>query len=226
MARNFNRTLVLLLILVLVVAASAAYGQESQDSAVRTSTVPRLINFGSVLKSRSGQSPKGVTAVQFALYKDQEGGAPLWVETQNLSLDDQGRYAVLLGSTKAEGLPMDLFASGESRWLGVRAQGEEEQARVLLVSVPYALKAADADTIGGKPLSAFVLTETLADQKNALGSTSSSSSNITKAGDAPTVSAVSGTGTVDKLPKWQDTNGALVDSNVIETGGNVGIGTT
>ena len=29
--------------------------------------------------------------------------------------------------------------------------------RVALISVPYALKAADADTIVGKPLSAFVL---------------------------------------------------------------------
>jgi len=28
----------------------------------------------------------------------------------------------------------------------------------MLLSVPYALKAADADTVGGKPLSAFVLT--------------------------------------------------------------------
>src|SRR2546426_835453 len=36
--------------------------------------------------------------------------------------------------------------------------GDEEQ-RALLVAVPYALKAADAETLGGKPLSAFVLTE-------------------------------------------------------------------
>ena len=35
--------------------------------------------------------------------------------------------------------------------------GEVEQPRVLLVSVPYALKAADADTLGGLPASAFVL---------------------------------------------------------------------
>ena len=37
-----------------------------------------------------------------------------------------------------------LFASGEARWLGVRINGGEEQPRVLLLSVPYALKAADA----------------------------------------------------------------------------------
>jgi hypothetical protein len=58
-------------------------------------------------------------------------------------LDDQGRYKVLLGSTQPEGLPLDLFASGEARWLGVEPQvaGVAEQPRVLLVGVPYALKA-------------------------------------------------------------------------------------
>jgi trimeric autotransporter adhesin len=38
----------------------------------------------------------------------------------------------------------------------VRVQGQEEQPRVLLLSVPYALKAADAQTLGGLPASAFV----------------------------------------------------------------------
>jgi hypothetical protein len=39
----------------------------------------------------------------------------------------------------------------------VNQPGLEEQPRVLLVSVPYAMKAGDAETLGGKPLSAFVL---------------------------------------------------------------------
>lgn len=89
-----------------------------------------------------------------AIYKDQQGGAPLWMETQNVTLDAQGNYSLLMGATQSEGLPLELFATGESRWLGVQAQlpGEIEQPRVLLVSVPYALKAADADTLGGMPL--------------------------------------------------------------------------
>jgi hypothetical protein len=39
----------------------------------------------------------------------------------------------------------------------VRINGGEEQPRVLLLSVPYALKAADAQTLGGLPASAFLL---------------------------------------------------------------------
>jgi len=66
--------------------------------------------------------------------------------------DEEGRYTVLLGASEGEGVPLELFTSEKARWLGVEVEGDEEQARVLLVAVPYALKAADADTVGGKPL--------------------------------------------------------------------------
>jgi hypothetical protein len=77
-------------------------------------------------------------------------------------LDDQGHYTVLLGATQPDGLPLDLFTSGRARWLAVQPElsGVGEQPRVLLVGVPYALEAADAQTLEGKPASAFVLAET------------------------------------------------------------------
>jgi len=122
--------------------------------------VPRLVKFAGTVKDELGKARTGVVGVTFAIYKAQEGGAALWVETQNVELDEQGHYTVLLGSTKSEGLSLELFATGEPRWLGVQVNlaKEVEQPRVLLVSVPYALKAADAETLGGKPLSWFVLT--------------------------------------------------------------------
>ena len=51
---------------------------------------------------------------------------------------------------------MTTVGRGE-RWLGVEGLDIQATARVLLVSVPYALKAADAETLGGLPASAFVL---------------------------------------------------------------------
>jgi len=121
--------------------------------------VPRLVKFSSTAKDQLGHSPAGVVGVTFAIYKDQEGGATLWMETQNVQLDEQGHYAVLLGATKNDGLPVELFAAAEPRWLGVQLNlpGEVEQPRVLLVSVPYALKAADAESLGGKPASSYAL---------------------------------------------------------------------
>lgn len=82
------------------------------------------------------------------------------METQNVTADGKGNYTVQLGAATSSGLPLDLFSTGEARWLGAGINGGEEQPRVLLLSVPYALKAADAQTLGGLPPSAFMLAAT------------------------------------------------------------------
>lgn len=64
----------------------------------------------------------------------------------------------MLGSTISTRLPAHIFVAGEARWLAVWPEGQQEQARVLLLSVPYAWKAEDAQTLGGLPASAFVQT--------------------------------------------------------------------
>jgi len=121
-----------------------------------SSLVPRLVRFSGVAKDTNNKPLTDTAGITFLLYKDQQGGAPLWIETQNVKPDSSGRYSVQLGVTKSDGLPTDLFTSGEARWLAVQISGQAEQPRVLLLSVPYALKAADAETIGGLPPSAFV----------------------------------------------------------------------
>jgi hypothetical protein len=81
--------------------------------------VPRLIQFSGVFKEASGSR---VAAATVALYKDQEGGAPIWMETQNVRPDERGSYAVLLGATSPSDLPLDVFTSGKALWLGVQPQ--------------------------------------------------------------------------------------------------------
>jgi hypothetical protein len=118
--------------------------------------VPRFVKFNGILKNVPVYQG-GIVAIRFVIYGDATGGTPLWQEVQNTALDSQGHYEVMLGIA-SEGIPMELFTSGEPRWLSVQAllPGAEEQSRVLLVSVPYALKAADAQTLGGLPPSAFM----------------------------------------------------------------------
>ena len=127
-------------------SAANAFAQASQAS------LPRLVKFSGTVKDTAAGPLLGIT---FALYKEQAGGAALWLETQNVPLEDNGHYSVLLGANSAEGLPIELFTTGEARWLGVQLEHEPELPRVLLVSVPYALKAGDAQTLGGLPPSAF-----------------------------------------------------------------------
>lgn len=128
-----------------------------QNSSLASTQVPRLIKFSGVAKDESGKPLTGVVGITFSLYKDQQGGIPLWVETQNLQADAGGHYTAMLGSASADGVPLELFSSGEAQWLGVQVAGQPAQARVLLVSVPYALKAHEAETLSGRSISDFVL---------------------------------------------------------------------
>jgi hypothetical protein len=141
------------LCMVAVLCLSLVFAQQTTNSAV----VPHLIQFSGVVRDDAGKPLTNRVGVTFSLYKDEEGGAALWVETQTVTVDGAGKYVVQLGATKAAGLPLDLFTSGEARWLGVQVAGQAERPRVLLLSVPYALKAGDAETVGGLPPSAFVL---------------------------------------------------------------------
>jgi len=61
------------------------------DSAQVFAQVPRLIKFSGVATNESGKPTTGVVGITFALYKDQQGGAPLWVETQNVHPDDSAK---------------------------------------------------------------------------------------------------------------------------------------
>ena len=118
---------------------------------------PRVVRQSGVVRDGAGQPRAGAATLTFGIYAEAEGGAPLWTEAQAVTLDRQGRYAVALGALAPEGLPLALFTSGEARWLGVAVDGGAELPRIALLSVPYALKAADTDTVAGKSLSAFVL---------------------------------------------------------------------
>src|SRR5467141_2559266 len=52
----------------------------------------RQVKFSGSLTNQLGQPLTGVTGITFAIYKDREGGAPLWIESQNVQLNSQGNY--------------------------------------------------------------------------------------------------------------------------------------
>jgi hypothetical protein len=172
----------------------------AQQVSTQIDAVPHLVNFSGLAIDAHGKVVTGTAGVTFAIYSQQSEGVPLWLETQNVQPDSKGNYTVQLGATKSDGLPLQLFSSGEARWLGVRVNGGEEQPRVLLLSVPYALKAADAETVGGLPPSAFVLAAPV-----------STGSTLTAAPIAPSSSpsalpAVGGSGTTNYIPIWTDSS--------------------
>lgn len=206
--------------------------QAPTNGQTANAAVPRLIKFSGMLLDEQRRPMAGPVGVTFALYAEQAGGAALWLETQNVHPDTDGNYTVLLGASSSHGVPMELFASGEARWLGVQAEREPEQPRVLLVSVPYALKAADAQTLGGLPPSAFVM----AGSKNGLaaasgtpgsasGAVNGTGSGLPANADLTKKTVTTFGGTVNFAPKFTTATN-IGNSAIFENGGNVGVGTT
>jgi hypothetical protein len=195
---------------VLCLGPAAAFGQSAQEP---SASVPRLINITGAFRPADGQPPAGVETVTLAIYADEQGGTPLWQETQTVTLDDRGRYALLLGATSG-GIPPEIFGSTAPHWPGTRFErpGEVEGQRVRLTSVPYALRAANADTLGGRPASDYLL---------ATGQTSDGMA----ATPATRSDVAAPAGTANFIPKYVDGIN-FGDSVLYNAGTQVGLGTT
>jgi hypothetical protein len=124
--------------------------------------IPVVVKFTGNITQFGAPIRGGYRGMTFALYKDQVGGEFLWMETHGVLVDVQGDFTVMLGSATSTGIPLELFASAEPRWIGLTLDdGEEQPGRVELSSVPYAFKAADADTLGGVYPADFVTQQQL-----------------------------------------------------------------
>ena len=231
-----------LVVFVICFVGLYAVGQQigSNTSAASTSTptaVPRLVQFSGVAKDIDSKPLTGTVGITFLLYRDEQGGAPLWMEVQNVQVDARGHYSVQLGANTQDGLPADDFTSGEARWLGIQIAGQAEQPRVLLLAVPYALKAADASTIGGLPPSAFVRanpeTPVGTGQSSANSSSPSASTTGPTAPLAPSttflnVQTPSPGRTTGFVPLWIGSSPTVQvgSSALFQSGSKIGIGTT
>ena len=221
MAKRF--TLLLPMWLVLSVALVVAQCTPGTNSCPQN--VPRVLKFNGELRDAEGQPRTGTVGFLFAIYTESSGGAPLWQETQNVQVDGQGHYEVILGTNTNTGVPLEIFKSGEPRWLGaqVLSGGEPEQPRALLVSVPYALVAGDAQTLGGLPPSAFV--QLAPGSIQAVGGAPSTNPSAKAAAQGIPIAAADTTvttsgGTVDTIPKFA-LNSSIVNSQIKEKGGEV-----
>lgn len=201
----------LVLITTSALAQSTAGTSTASDFSV---SIPPFVNFSGVLTDVSGKPLAGRIEITFSLFKDREGGDPLWTETQNVEADQSGHYTATLGANTSSGLSPAVFAAGEAHWLEVHALGQTEQPRILLMSVPYALKAADAETIGGLPPSAFVLADgTKAALAGGSVATPGTVADVTTSG-----------GTANQLAKF-DASADIASSIVTDTGTRIGINT-
>jgi hypothetical protein len=226
---------ILLVLPMLGVVSLSCDGQCSQGTDGCVQDVPHFVKFDGVIENAFAFSPSGIVTLRFVIYDASKGGTALWQEAQNTQVDAQGRYEVLLGATASDGVPTSLFPSGEARWLGVQVvrPGSKEEPRVLLVSVPYALKAGDAQTLGGLPASAFakVAPNTEAVIGTGVG-VAAGSNEISPAlrgtvegsnSDVPSAQSPNSNfatrGSVNRVPKFSSSG--LINSQITDSGGMV-----
>jgi hypothetical protein len=220
--RKQKATLLMVALCVTLSFLCPLQAQQTESSGTATA-LPRLVRFNGTAKDSNGSPLAGVFGITFALYAEQNGGAPLWMETQNIQADANGHYTVLLGAARSEGLPTDLFNSEQARWVGVQVSGLAEQARVLLVSAPYALKAGDSETLGGLPASAFALASS-AQTKSEMTGASSPAPKDARGPGSKANAGVTGKGTIGYVPMWDSTSD-IVDSFIFQKSSDIGIGT-
>ena len=202
----------------------ALHAQSQQGSSTAITAVPRLVWFSGTFRPADGSPSAPVESVTLSVYHDDTGGEPIWQETQNVVVAAGGRFNVLVGSSTPDGLPVDLFTSGQPRWLGVRFNrpGEHEQPRAQLTSVPYALKAIDADSLGGRPASAYALAD---------GSVRGGTSTVVQGFGTPSTGATnppattSTAGSAGRMAMFVDTVN-LGNSVMTQSSARIGLGTT
>ena len=202
-------------------AASAQEpAQEAGHAITAAAVVPQQVRHTGKLAVRAGETVEA----EFRIYAAQEGGEPLWAETQQVQVQLDGSYSVLLGAASPAGLPQTVFAGGAARWLGVSVDRSPEQERVLLSSVPYAMKSADAESLAGHAASDFVTQEQLA----ALAASSAPAAQAVQSATAspeahPDGSGpITGVGTTNTLALFTGAN-AIGNANIVQSGTDIGI---
>jgi hypothetical protein len=195
----------------LLCAPRVAHAQSAEQP------VPAKISLDGVLIGTDGAPRTGNVLLVVSLYAAQADTASLWSEQQLITLDSAGRYSIVAGATLADGIPAEVFTSGAARWVAVGVHGEPELPKAMLVSIPYAMKAREADNLAGKPATDYVLSETLTETVRTVIREEGES------GGGPGTLA-----TTNFVPKW-DSDLAFTESSITETGTaldpRVGIGT-
>jgi len=207
----------LIVVIVVFLLRGVVFAQSTQDQ-----SAPRLITITGVYRPADGQPPATVETVTLSVYADPQGGTPVFQEMQQVTIDDRGRYSVVLGAAHTDGIPPGVFASG-AQWLGTvfERTGEVEGPRTRLTSVPYAMRAVEADSLGGRPASDYQLAP------RAGSDTKDAQANAPTAADANGVSNdLVANGTPNLLAKYVNTTDIGPSQMFEAADGAIGLGTT
>jgi len=140
--RASNRAIFLVLLILLSVVGLAF------------AAVPQTIKYQGYLKDNTGVPVNTATSIRFSLYSSNPArNNPVWTETKDVT-PSNGIYSTQLGSSSPITAPFDV-----PYWLGVKVEGDAEMALQALASVPYAKRAAVADSVTNNSVGTGTITD-------------------------------------------------------------------
>ena len=118
---------------------------------------PAAWNLNGELRTTEGDPFSGDTVITVSLWDDPTASSAehaLWTATFDATVV-AGSFSVPIGGDDANPLPLDVLA-GVDLFVGVAvAEDSEMTPRIQVASVPYAMAAGDADTLGGLTIDDF-----------------------------------------------------------------------
>ena len=143
--------------------------------------VPALLNHQGHMMGSDNVPVGGVSDVTFSIYNAPTGGTLVWSHTLSVVFDN-GFYSVTLGPGNPS-LSADTFDNSEL-YLGITLDGQNEFApRNLIVSVPYSMQAAKAQSVEGEVRAVGGLTvdgtEVINSEGNIIGATPTANNHLT-----------------------------------------------
>lgn len=164
-----------------------------------TAQIPRTITYQGVLRDGSG-AVTGAHTLLITLYNQASGGAQLWNELHNVTVDE-GLFSVVLGSVTP--IPGSVTFD-RTYFIGVAIDGGAELPRTALTSVPYALHAEQASSLSPGATGVVTSINTVGGDLTLVGGGGTS---INRVGNTITISSSGGGGT--GIQGVQNTDGSL-----------------
>jgi len=124
------------------------------SATLHAAPVPATLGFTArLVDDETGDPISGTHQLKFELFDAATGGTSIWFEGRQHEVEPDGALFTELGETKE--LDTKIF-DGRRLWLEVSVDGKIMEPRIVLASVPYALRATaalDAEMVGGKSAS-------------------------------------------------------------------------